>query len=108
MPADGKRRLIAVDESAVIVDYEGGATVDAICSTRQPPLTRLYRILDRHQVPRRWPNAPRLKRLLARILRDYNVGADHRGASSQPDDQCQRECRCEPARTDATRGPGGA
>ncbi len=72
-----KRRLASVDEVAVIADYEADATVDAICATHQLPLTRLYRILDRHQIPRRRPNAPRLpKRLRERILGDYNDGLD--------------------------------
>jgi len=50
MPAaDGNRRLISVDEAAA--DYEADVTVDVICASHQLPLTRLYRILDRHQIP---------------------------------------------------------
>jgi len=72
-----KRRLASVDEAAVVADYEAGVTVDAICATHQLPLTRLYRILDRHHIPRRRPNSPRLpKRLRERILRDYQAGID--------------------------------
>lgn len=72
-----KRRLASVDEATVVADYEAGVTVDAICSTHQLPLTRLYRILDRHQVPRRRPNGPRLpKRLRERVLCDYEAGID--------------------------------
>jgi hypothetical protein len=71
------RRLIAVDESAVVADYEVGVTVKAVCDTHQIPLTRLYRILDRHRTPCRQPNAPKLpKRLRQRILNDYVAGDD--------------------------------
>jgi transposase-like protein len=60
-----------------VADYEADVTVGAICATHQIGLTRLYRILDRHQVERRRPNAPRLpKRLRQRILADYIAGVD--------------------------------
>jgi hypothetical protein len=69
------RRLIAVDEAAVVADYEADVLVNAICATHQIPLNRLYRILDRYEVPRRQPNAPKLpKRLRRRILADYAAG----------------------------------
>jgi hypothetical protein len=69
------RRLIAVDEAAVVADYEAEVLVDAICASHQIGLVRLYRILDRHQIPRRRPNAPKLpKRLRQRILTDYRAG----------------------------------
>ena len=71
------RKLIAVDDEAVVADYEAGVNVDAICAAHQIALTRLYRILDRHRVPRRQPNAPKLpKRLRERILADYRAGID--------------------------------
>jgi hypothetical protein len=69
------RNLVAVDESAVVADYEADLTVNAICAAHQIPLTRLYRILDRHRIPRRQPNAPKLpRRLRERILADYRAG----------------------------------
>jgi len=74
--APGKRRLVAVDEAAVVSDYEADVTVAAICATHDIGLVRLYRILDQHRVPRRRPNAPKLpKRLRERILKDYVAGA---------------------------------
>jgi len=72
-----RRSLVAVDEHAVVADYEGDVTVTTICETHQIPLTRLYRILDRHQVQRRRLKAPRLpKKVRERILRDYVAGVD--------------------------------
>jgi transposase-like protein len=51
--------------------------VNAICARHQIALTRLYRILDRHRIPRRQPNAPKLPaRLRRRILDDYLAGVD--------------------------------
>ena len=78
MTAEGKRRLVDVDERALIADYEANAdATDAICATHQIGLTRLYRILDRNQIPRRRPNAARLpKRPRERILRAYTNGDD--------------------------------
>ena len=39
-------RLVAVDEAAVVADYEADVLVNAICASHQIPLNRLYRILD--------------------------------------------------------------
>jgi hypothetical protein len=62
---------------AVIADYESNVTVDAICKRNDIGLTRLYRILDRHRIARRQPNAPKLPtRLRQRILSDYVMGVD--------------------------------
>ncbi len=73
--APGKRRLVSVDEAAVVSDYEADVTVAAICATHDIGLVRLYRILDQHRIPRRRPNAPKLpKRLRERILKDYIAG----------------------------------
>ncbi len=59
----------------LVADYEADVLVDAICATHQIPLNRLYRILDRHEVPRRQPNAPNLStRLRQRVLADYVAG----------------------------------
>jgi len=75
--AESKRRLVDVDETAVVADYEAYVTTGTICPTHQIPLTRLYGILDAHQVPRRRPNAPKLpKKLRERILSDYTRGDD--------------------------------
>jgi hypothetical protein len=69
------RKLVAVDEAAVVADYEADVLVDAICATHNIGLVRLYRILDRHQIPRWRPNAPKLpKRLRQRILADCVAG----------------------------------
>lgn len=52
--------------------YLGDATVDAICETHHLGLVRLYRVLDRHRIPRRRPNAPRIdRRRVKLILADY-------------------------------------
>jgi len=45
-PPERKRRLVAVDEPVLIVDYEAGATTDTICAAHQIGLPRLCRILD--------------------------------------------------------------
>jgi hypothetical protein len=45
------RRLQAVDEEAVVADYEADVLVNDICASHNIGLVRLYRILDRHQVP---------------------------------------------------------
>jgi len=69
------RRLIAVDEEAVVADYEAGVIVTTICATHGIGLARLYRILDKHRIPRRQPNAPKLpRRLRQRVLTDYRAG----------------------------------
>jgi hypothetical protein len=69
------RHLIAVDEAAVVANYEADILVNDICATHQIPLNRLYRILDHHQIPRRQatPRSCR-KRLRRRILTDYVAG----------------------------------
>ena len=75
MRSPAMRKLVAVDETAVIADYEADVLVNAIYATHQVPLNRLYRILDRHKVPRRQPNAPQLpERLRRRILDDFVAG----------------------------------
>ena len=75
MRSPAMRKLVAVDETAVVADYEADVLVNAICATHQIPLNRLYRILDRHEVPRRQPNAPKLpERLRRRILDDFVAG----------------------------------
>lgn len=75
--AESKRRLVDVDETAVVAGYEAYVTTGTTCHTHQIPLTRLYRILDAHQVSRRRPNAPKLpKKLRERILSDYTRGDD--------------------------------
>jgi hypothetical protein len=69
------RRLVAVAEKTVVADYEAGVIVAAICESHRIALSRLYRILDKHRVARRQPNAPRLpRRLRERILADYRAG----------------------------------
>ena len=70
-------RLIQVDEATLVVDYQAGlVTVDALCETYGIGLVRLYRILDRHRIPRRRPQAPKLDGRLSpgEILIDYERG----------------------------------
>ena len=75
--ARSRADLRSVDVDQVIADYEAETTVTAICATHRIGLTRLYRILDEHRIPRRRPNAPRLpKRLRERILADYAAGGE--------------------------------
>ncbi len=71
----GRRRLVAVDDEAVIADYEVGVTIAAICERYQIPVLRLYRVLNEHQIARRRPQAPRLAPSRERqILADYAAG----------------------------------
>jgi hypothetical protein len=44
------RRLVVVDEEAVVADCEADVTVKAICAIHQIPLNRRFRILDRYEV----------------------------------------------------------
>ena len=70
-----RRHLEPIDEAGVVADYEAGATLAAIQQRYDIGLTRLYRILDHHQVPRRRPTAPRLgNRVRQRVLADYRAG----------------------------------
>jgi len=73
--AAGQRRnhrLQPPDEEAIVAAYLGDTTVDAICETHHLGLVRLYRVLDRHRIPRRRPNAPRIdRRRVKLILADY-------------------------------------
>ena len=79
-PGGGRRRhLEPIDEAGVVADYEAGATLAAIQQRYDIGLTRLYRILDHHQVPRRRPTAPRLgNRVRQRVLADYRAGMHDR------------------------------
>ena len=57
-PVRGRgRHLEPIDDAGVVADYEAGATLAAIEQSYDIGLTRLYRILDHHQVPRRRPRA---------------------------------------------------
>ena len=79
LPAHVRSHLLrpTVDVDQVIADYEADTVVSAICATHRIGLTRLYRILDEHRIPRRRPNAPRLpNRLRERILADYAAGRE--------------------------------
>lgn len=49
-------RLRNVDVGSVLSDYEAGTAVRTICETHRIGLSRLYRMLDEHHVPRREPN----------------------------------------------------
>jgi hypothetical protein len=70
-----RRRLEPIDEAGVVADYDAGASLAAIQQHYNIGLTRLYRILDHHQVPRRRPTAPRLgNRVRQRVLADYRAG----------------------------------
>ena len=62
--ARSRADLRSVDVDQVIADYEAETTVTAICATHRIGLTRLYRILGEHRIPRRRPNAPRLPKRL--------------------------------------------
>ena len=97
------RKLVAVDEAAVVADCEADVLVNAICASHNIGLVRLYRILDRHQVPRRQPNAPKLpKRLRQRILTDHVVGVPHRVDRPSPRGQSRngvKHCRLGVVRT---------
>jgi hypothetical protein len=74
--ARGRRpRLHTIDEMDVVAAYTAGDHVQAICDHHGIALGRLYRILDRHQVERRRPNAPRIgERRRGRILASYRAG----------------------------------
>ena len=82
-------RLLDVDISALLADYEGGVTVKMLCHTYGIGLSRLYRILDDNHVPRRKQSRPRVALDVQRkIVADYAAGeaiariADRHGVST--------------------------